>query len=127
LFERGDVILEEWVPIRARVHAVADEQQTRALMELFPGSRLDIPRLYGGKERASRGRHKDLDIYQVVDITYGLENDKMWRYGELLRDMLRDQVRWIHDHSHVRKLTEENGRESLAMAVDATRLADKSP
>src|SRR4051812_21010785 len=41
LFERGDVRLEEWVPIRARIHAVTDEQQTRALMELFPGARLD--------------------------------------------------------------------------------------
>jgi predicted dehydrogenase len=126
LFERGDVRLEEWVPVRARIHAVADEQQTRALMDLFPGARLDIPRLYGGKERVSRGRHKELDVYQIVNITYGLETDKMSRYGELLRDMLRDQVRWIHDRAHVRKLTEENGRESLAMAVDATRLADKS-
>jgi predicted dehydrogenase len=126
LFERGDVRLEEWVPVRARIHALADEQQTRALMDLFPGARLDITRLYGGKERVSRGRHKDLDIYQIVNITYGLETDKMSRYGELLRDMLRDQVRWIHDRAHVRKLTEENGRESLAMAVDATRLADRS-
>ena len=126
LFERGDVRLEEWVPVRAHIHAVADEEQTRILMELFPGARLDIPRLYGGKERISRGRHKDLDIYQTVDIAYGQEHDKMWRYGELLRDMMRDQVRWVHDRSHVRKLTDENGRESLAMAVDATRLADKS-
>jgi hypothetical protein len=95
-------------------------------MELFPGARLDIPKLYGGKERVSRGRHKELDIYEIVDLTYGLEVDKMTRYGELLRDMLRDQVRWIHDRTHVRKLNDENGRESLAMAVDATRLADKS-
>jgi predicted dehydrogenase len=126
VFERGDLRLEEWVPVRAYIHAVANEQQTRALMELFPGARLDIPRLYGGKERSSRGRHKDLDVYQIVNITYGLETDKMSRYGELLRDMLRDQVRWIHDRAHVRKLTDDNGRESLAMAVDATRLADKS-
>jgi len=126
LFERGDVRLEEWVPVRAHIHAVADEQQTRALMDLFPGAQLDIPKLYGGKERVSRGRHKDLDVYQIVNLTYGLDVDKMTRYGELLRDMLRDQVRWINDRTHVRKLTDENGRESLAMAVDATRMADKS-
>src|SRR5436190_13234683 len=125
LFERGDVRLEEWVPVRAHIHAVADEPQTRKLMELFPGARLDLPQLYGGKDRASRGRHKELDIYQTVNLTYGLDVDKMTRYGELLRDMLRDQIRWIHDRTHIRKLTDENGRESLAMAVDATRLADK--
>lgn len=126
LFERGDVRLEEWVPVRAKIHALADEAQTRTLMDLFPGSRLDTPRIYGGKERTVRARHKDFDVYQSIDISYGLDHDKMARYGELLRDMLRDQVRWIHDRNHVRKLTEENGRESLAMAVDATRLADKS-
>lgn len=126
LFERGDARLEEWVPVRARIHGLADESQTRALMDLFPGARLDTPRLYSAKERAARGRHKELDVYQIVNITYGLEIDKMSRYGELLRDMLRDQARWIHDRAHVRKLTDENGRESLAMAVEATRLADKS-
>ena len=50
----------------------------------------------------------------------------MHRYGEMLREMLRDQIRWIHDPNHVRKLTHENGRESLAMAVAATRLANET-
>jgi hypothetical protein len=83
-------------------------------------------KIYGGKERAIRARHKSWDVYQVVNLAYGLDHDKMGRYGELLRDMLRDQVRWIFDPEHRRKLTEENGRESLAMAVEATRLAESS-
>ena len=49
----------------------------------------------------------------------------MHRYGELLRSVLRDQVRWIYDRSHERKLTEQNGRNSLALAVRATELADQ--
>jgi len=39
---------------------------------------------------------------------------------------LRDQIRWIYNRNHHRKLTEENGRESLVMAVEATRLADEA-
>jgi predicted dehydrogenase len=126
LFERGDVRLEEWVPVRACVHAIADEKATRDLMDLFKGARLDITAAYGGKDRAARGRHKPLDIYQLIEITYGRGDQKMHRYGELLREMLRDQIRWIYDREHVRKLTDENGRESLATAVEATRLADKA-
>ncbi len=126
LFERGDVRLEEWVPVRVRVHAVADEQNTRALMDLFPEARLDTTYLYAPRDRAAHGRHKELDIYQTIEITSGLGDAKMHRYGDLLRAMLRDQIRWIYDPNHVRKLTEENGRESLAMAVEATRLADQS-
>src|SRR5947199_2357295 len=66
LFERGDVTLEEWVPIRARIRAVADEQGTRRLMELFPGARLDVSAVYGGKAREALGRHKPLNVYQKI-------------------------------------------------------------
>jgi hypothetical protein len=40
--------------------------------------------------------------------------------------MLRDQIRWIYNRDHTRKLAKENGRESLAMVVEATRWADQS-
>ena len=39
--------------------------------------------------------------------------------------MLSDQIRWIYDRNHVRKVTHENGRDSLAMAVEATMLAEQ--
>ena len=45
VFERGDVTLYDWVPTRARIHAVVDERQTRDLCDLFPGARLDVDRL----------------------------------------------------------------------------------
>ena len=123
LFERGDVTLEEWVPIRARVRAVADEKQTRDLMDLFPGARLDVTNNFGGKDRAASGRHKALDIYQKIDLVYNPSVEKMHCYGELLRSMLRDQITWIHDREHARKITHENGRDSLALAVAATEFS----
>jgi hypothetical protein len=126
LFERGDVTLEEWVPVRIKIHAVADEKSTRELMELFPGARLDVTKWYTGHERAARGRHKNLDLYQMIEISYGLENQKMHRYGELLRSMLRDQIQWIKNPAHRRKITDANGRDSLNQAVEAIRLAKDS-
>ena len=95
-------------------------------MELFRGARLEVSRIYGGHERSITGRHKALDVYQMVQLSYGQDEEKMHRYGQLLRAMLRDQIRWIYDRDHVRALTHENGRESLALAVAATHLADQS-
>ena len=46
VFERGDVTLYDWVPTRARIHAIADEAETRALCEIFPGARLDVSASY---------------------------------------------------------------------------------
>jgi predicted dehydrogenase len=123
LFERGDVTLEEWVPVRARVRAIADEDQTRRLLELFPGARLDVSNTYAGKDRAAFGRHKALDIFQTIEISYDHGSKKLHCYGDLLRRLLEDQMHWIHDRNHRRTVTEENGRDSLAMAVEADRLA----
>jgi hypothetical protein len=126
VFERGDVMLEEWVPVRARIRAVADEASTRALMGLFPGALLDVIHLYKGRERRAHGRHKGLDIYQMIEIRYGPGEEKMTHYGELLRAMLSDQLEWMRNPKHQRKVTEQNGRNSLAMAVAATKLADNT-
>jgi len=125
LFERGDVRLDEWIPVRATIHAVVDETDTRTLCELFPGARLDVTTWYLGKDRACSGRHKSLDIYQMVEMKYGLEDLKMHRYGDLVRAMLSDQLAWVADRSHARKITEQNGRDALALAVEADKLAHK--
>jgi predicted dehydrogenase len=123
VFERGDVTLFEWVPTRARVHAVLDERQTRELCDLFPGARLDVTTGYGGKDRACRGRGKDIDAYQLIELTYGEGRAKGHVYGELLRAVMADQAAWVRDRGHSRVVTEANGRDSLAVACEADRLA----
>jgi predicted dehydrogenase len=124
LFERGDLTLEEWVPVRARIRAAVNEEQTRTLMELFPGAQLDALKTYGGRDRVARGRHKELDISQQIELRQGLGDDKMRRYCELLRAQFEDQLAWLGDRAHVRKNTERNARDSLAMAVAAARLSE---
>ena len=124
LFERGELTLEEWVPVRVRLRAVVDELQSCRLMEIFPDARLDVLESYSGAKRLARGRHKDFDTYQKIDLYAGLEAEKMRRYCELLRALFADQIAWIADRSHQRLITEENGRNSLAMACVATQLAE---
>jgi predicted dehydrogenase len=123
VFERGDVILYDWVPTRVRIHAIADEAQTRALCEQFLGSRLDVSFTYSPRDRACQGRHKTLDVYQMIELHWGEGALKSHRYGELLRAFLADQLAWIRDHSHPRTITEKNGRDSLATACAADRMA----
>jgi predicted dehydrogenase len=123
VFERGDVTLYDWVPTRVRIHAIADEAQTRALCEIFPAARLDVSATYSPRDRAGEGRHKQLDIYQMIELSSGDGTNKSHRYGELLRAIMADQVAWIRDGAHARKITGENGRDSLAVAAAADLLA----
>jgi predicted dehydrogenase len=123
LFERGDVQLHGWVPTSARIHAIADESDTRTLCELFPGARLDVFVAYGPKDRHCAGHGREYDVYQKFDLYWGEGREKSRLYCELLRDFMSDQVAWIRDRSHVRKTTEQNGRDSVAIACAADRLA----
>jgi predicted dehydrogenase len=122
VFERGDVTLSDWVPTRARIHALVDERQTRELCDLFPGARLDVAASYGGTDRACRGRGVEIDAYQVIDLSFDGQA-KSPLYGRLLRSMMEDQVAWIRDRDHRRVVTEANGRASLATACEADALA----
>lgn len=125
-FERGDLILQEWVPIRVHLRGAVNEAQTRELMAIFPHATLDVLKTYGGDSRRARGRHKDLDISQEIDLRAGASDDKMRRYCELLRDLFIDQLSWLNDRTHVRRITERNGRDSLVLATIADEMARAS-
>jgi predicted dehydrogenase len=124
VFERGDMLLQGWVPTNVRIHAVADESQMRELSELCPGAQIDVLTTYDAGHRAfySHGRHHD--ACQEFELRWaGLP--KMPLYRELLRRMMTDQAAWISDRGHRRKVTERNGRDSVAMACAADALAHR--
>lgn len=123
VFERGDVTLADWIPSPYCIRAIVDEAQTRTLCDLFPDARLDVSAVYPAKDRPCRGRGNEYDVYQMIEMTGGHERSKMHLYGDLLRAMLVDQVAAIKDPAHRRRITEQNGRDSLALALDATKLA----
>ena len=59
----------------------------------------------------------------MIEMSYGAGEQKMHRYGDLLREFVTDQLHWIGDRGHIRRVTEQNGRESLQMAPRADALA----
>ena len=126
-FELGEVTLRGWVPTTAHVYGVANESATRTLMDLFPGARLDVFETYAGPGRTLTARHQERDVYQRIDIRWGDEIQKIHRYGELLRNLLADQMSWIGDRSWARQVTEQNGLDSVRSAVRASQLAAAAP
>ena len=123
VFERGDVLLHGWVPTYARIHAIADETDTRGLCELFPGARLDVLVPYAAKDRQCVGHGREYDVYQQFDLHWGEGRNKSQVYCELLRSLFADQAAWIRDRAHLRKTTEQNGRDSVVVACAADRWA----
>jgi predicted dehydrogenase len=130
VFERGDITLQEWVPTRLTMRAVVDEETTRELMTLFPGAQLNVTANIGGKDRLLRGRHKQFEAYQQIELRYGFGDDKQHLYSEILRLMFRDQISAVNLSNHPtaqphRKITNQNGLDSLKTAMDADEMARK--
>ncbi|GBD36149.1 1,5-anhydro-D-fructose reductase [bacterium HR36] len=123
VFELGDVMLQEWIPTRVEVRAALDEEQTRILCGIFPRAVLDVIAVYAAKDRQACSRFRPRDIYQSIALHWGWEAHKMQRYGQLLRDLLADQLAYLRDPRHVRRITEQNGYDSLQMAIAADQLA----
>jgi predicted dehydrogenase len=123
LFERGDITLHEWVPTRLVMRCVADEETTRALMDLFPGAQLNVTANISGDDRMLKGRHKTFEAYQQIELKFGFGDEKQHIYSELLRLMFRDQASAIHYPSTHRIVSEHNGLESLITATEADQMA----
>jgi predicted dehydrogenase len=125
LFEKGDITLYEWVPTRIKIHAITNEAETKTINDLFPYARIDMTIWYNGKERKTKSRFKDYEVYQQYDLYWNEQKEKMHIYGDILREMIKDQIAWMQDKSHKRIITEENGRSSLELAVEAGKLSNK--
>ncbi len=123
VFERGDITLFEWVPTRMVMRCVVDEETTRALLDLFPAAQLNVTANIGGKDRTLRGRHKEFEAYQQIELRFGFGDEKQHIYSELLRLMFRDQLNAIQYPGTHRIIREENGLASLETAVEADQLA----
>jgi predicted dehydrogenase len=125
-FEQGELEAWDWIPTRFRLRAMVDEEQTRVLTKIFPTARLDASAVYTGRERHYRNRGVEREAYQKIEMLQGDEgrddDRKNRHYGGLLREMFADQLAWIRDRSHQRRMTEVNGYESLVMATQADEL-----
>ena len=85
--------------------------------EQVPG--VQLAGMAGTHREAAQAAAKLFGIPDIQEV-----NALVHRSGQLLRALLADQVAWIRDHAHPRRITQENGRASLALAIEATRMAN---
>jgi predicted dehydrogenase len=138
-FERGDVTLYGWVPVRLKLTGLLDLAQIHDIQTLMPESEVRIPGA-GGIEitwtsdhasnrskvrpaHSAKGRFKAIVYDHRVTIGHGNENQKMYVYAELLKKMIMDQRAWILDGTKERVINEMNAVESLRIAEKAATVA----
>jgi hypothetical protein len=123
LFEKGEVTLHEWVPVRAEIKALVTNEEEQKLKELFPLCFVEEIEKYEGERKICHGNFKEYRADKMIRLEYGRDARKEDIYMIILREMIADQVSWIQNRGHQRIITGLNGVKSLKMAWDAERNA----
>jgi predicted dehydrogenase len=124
LFERGEVTLYEWVPTRVKMTALCSESELKTLQLIFPGAAIEIVEHFQ-TPMVSRGRFKEISYQYKLKLDTGDALQKEKLYQDLVASMFKDQLAWINDRAHVRKINAGNAVSSLEMAETAEQLANK--
>lgn len=119
-FDRGDITLYEWVPVKIRIHGLFTKDQFEKISHHFPTASIEVIESPAGVDQHVTGKFKDIAYDALMTITSGDIKDKMDRYEQLVISMLEDQWAWIRDPSHPRKIDDTNAVESLRIAEEAT-------
>lgn len=122
-FDRGDITLYEWVPVKIRMHGLFKKEQFEKISRLFPNASIEVHSGAAGDEHHVKGKFRDIAYDALLTITAGDIADKMERYDQLVTSMLTDQWAWIKDPSHSRVIDDANAVESVRIAEEATNNA----
>jgi len=124
-FERGDITLYGWIPIKIKLHGLFKKKHLQVIdkimrpLVIVEHSQTDQP------NKKVRGRFLDINFDTHATIEYGSDAQKEDRYQQMLTGMLCDQWTWIKNKEHVRIIDDDNAVESIRMAEHAKDIAQK--
>jgi len=121
--ELGDIRAEGWIPLRMVVDAAVDDRGADRLSDACPGWEIETVEQYDPDRGNTVSRGKPRRLRRRIRLSYCPEPNKLTAYRQAIRALLADQIAAARDASHLRVVTESNGREALVLAEAATRLA----
>ena len=121
--ELGDIRIEGWIPLTMTVNALVDDSGIEALERCCPGAEVEIIERYDAERGQTIGRGKPRSVTRRVRLRYCPEEDKQAVYAASIGELFADQLAFLRDSTHQRRVTEQNGRDSVALAEAAVKLA----
>lgn len=121
--ERGEIVVEGWIPLKVTLRGLMSKEQFLEAQGLYPEMAAEFKPLDREGPVPVTGRGKTAAVDGEVKIEFTISEEKKAVYAEAFRSLVRDQLAYLSDPQHRRKITETNGRQALDLAVAATRLA----
>lgn len=125
-FERGELTLFGWIPVKMRLHGLLKKQQLENLQHLVGDFNIVSHNKSKGMQKV-KGRFCEMIFDDHITIEAGNILEKQNNYQQMLQDMIADQWQWIKDHKHICVVDSNNAIQSLKIAEEATRKAQLVP
>jgi predicted dehydrogenase len=124
LFERGEITLNGWVPVKMKLHGLLEKGQLEKLKKII-GSFEITHHVPGLMNQDSKGHTSETIFTEHITLDHENIFGKQLLYRQMLTDMITDQHDWIMNRRHIRVIDEKNAVSSTRMAEEATRLSEK--
>ena len=122
LFERGDVTVRGWIPESIIVNAVINNRDLEDLRNIFPDLILTVTKNFDQIDGKMKGRGKTIKADKTIRLHYNSPLTKEQLYFKGIESLIIDQINYIRQNKHKRIITENNGRDALALAVEASNM-----
>lgn len=126
LCELGDIRINGWIPLEIDIDAAVNDDGAQLLADICPGADIEVIETIPPEHRTLPSRGVPRSLTKRIKLHCVPQPDKQSVYADSVRNLLVDQVSYILDPSHKRRIDESNGRNAVAMAQQACSLAGGS-
>ncbi len=125
LFERGEITMYGWVPVKMKLHGLLQNGQLEKLKEIVVSFSITHHNGLSPVDQKVKGRFAEVIFKDHVTMEYENILGKQNLYRQMLTAMISDQCNWIRNHQHIRLIDDKNAILSTRMAEDATGISQK--
>lgn len=122
LFETGEIIVRGWIPESITIKAICDNDKVEQLKSLGPATHFKILENIDPSKQNMIGRGEKINADKLILIEFHEKASKLELYSQAIRDLLKDQIKYINNPNHHRVVEEENGLEALKLALTAANM-----
>lgn len=121
VMELGDIRVEGWIPLSMQVRGLVSDEGIERLAALCEGAEIQTLEDVSGQEVMGRGSRRP--VTRLIELTFCPRADKQQVYADSVRGLLADQLAYVRNRSHQRRVTESNGLAALELARQASAKA----
>jgi len=123
--EMGDIRISGWVPMELMIDAAVDDAGAAELARRLPDTGARVLEEFPEGRRGIMGRGLLRRATKRIRMEFHAGGKKQDVYAGATRAFVADQIAWIRDRRHPRRVTAHHARDSLALAISAAKMTEK--